>query len=145
MSAVQRSSAEFPKSARLLKPTDFRFSSYRRFETPLFKILYGAGGSGRLGISLSKKVLRRATARNRVRRLLKESFRLCREDFASLDIHVIGLPALSGSWREIGREDVDAVFAALRRRAAHAPAVRPRSDNQTGITGIERASSLGSA
>lgn len=103
----------FPKSARLLKPADFRFRTYRRFESSHFKLLYSTEGTGRMGISISKKVLRRATARNRVRRLLKETFRHHRSSLTNSDVHVIGLSGLDKVWREISRADVDGVFQEL--------------------------------
>jgi len=110
MIAVSRSSVTFPKSARLLRPADFRFKSYRRYDTRYFKLLTCAEGTGRIGISISKKVLRRAVARNRVRRLIKEAFRHQRVALANFDVHLIGLPALSDAWRELTRADLDAVF-----------------------------------
>jgi ribonuclease P protein component len=113
MSLAQASSACFPKSARLLKPADFRFRSYRRFESPLFKFLYSNEGTGRMGISISKKVLRRATARNRVRRLLKETFRHHRSALNNSDVHVIGLPGLEKVWRDLSRGDIESVFGEL--------------------------------
>lgn len=111
--SLAQTSVSFPKSARLLKPADFRFRSYRRFDTPLFKFLYSSDGTGRMGISISKKVLRRATARNRIRRLLKETFRHHRSALNNSDVHVIGLPGLTKVWRDLSREDINGVFEEL--------------------------------
>lgn len=97
----------FPKSARLLTHRDFKFFPYRRLQTDLFTFIYSTQGSGRVGISISKKVLRRAVARNRVRRLIREVFRHRQADFQKADLHVIGGPALGQAWRELKREDVE--------------------------------------
>ena len=113
MSLAVRIPVNFPKSARLLKPADFRFRSYRRFDSSNFKFLYSTEGTGRMGVSISKKVLRRATARNRVRRLLKESFRHYRSALQHSDVHVIGLSGLDKVWRDLTRADIDDVFEGL--------------------------------
>ena len=100
----------FPKSARLLKSRDFRFRPYKRFQTESFTFLFTQKGQGRLGVSISKKVLRRSVARNRVRRLLKEVFRSKLVDLKECDLHVIGAPALTKSWRALRRGDVEGQF-----------------------------------
>ena len=100
----------FPKSARLLKSRDFKFTKYRRYQADWFGFTYQLGGKGRLGVSISKKILRNATARNRVRRLLKESFRGLRaragEESLRVDLHVVALQPLKTVWRTLGKEDV---------------------------------------
>jgi len=47
-------------------------------------------GHGRLGIIVSKKVSKKATERNRIRRLVKEAYRLNQDKFLHTDILVIG-------------------------------------------------------
>ncbi len=103
-------SAKFPKSSRLLKKRDFKFTDYRRVQTDCFGFVYQKNGHGRLGISISKKVLRNAAARARVRRLLREVFRLRYSDFRGLDVHVIGLNRLLPLWREMKLIDVEMRF-----------------------------------
>ena len=102
--------ASFPKSARLLKSRDFRFSSYRRYRSEHFLFVYASEGSGRLGVSISKKVLKHATARNRVRRLIRETFRRQREQLTGVDLHVIAQPALKESWANLKQADVQNQF-----------------------------------
>jgi ribonuclease P protein component len=43
----------------------------------------------RLGTAVAKKILRRAVDRNRVKRLIRESFRLRQHDLAGLDLVVM--------------------------------------------------------
>lgn len=49
----------------------------------------------RLGLAISKKHCRAATARNRIKRVVRESFRLNQAMLAGLDIVVINQPAAS--------------------------------------------------
>jgi len=71
--------AGFPREARLTKPSDFK----RVFDKPFvssdrfFKILAkpGAAECWRLGMAVSRQIDKRATARNRIKRIVRESFR----------------------------------------------------------------------
>jgi ribonuclease P protein component len=47
----------------------------------------------RLGLAISKKHCRKATARNRIKRVVRESFRHHQTELAGLDIVVINQPA----------------------------------------------------
>ncbi len=52
---------------------------------------------GRLGLAVSKKVSMRALDRNRIKRHVRESFRLCQGNLAGLDIVVMANPAAKQS------------------------------------------------
>lgn len=73
------SSARLRKRARLLKAIEFRrvfdepIKSSDRFFTVLAR--QNAQGSPRLGLAISKKNARHAVTRNRIKRLIRESFR----------------------------------------------------------------------
>lgn len=69
--------------------------------------LLGAQGKGRLGISLSKRVLKSAVARNRMRRLIREVFRKNLGYFEGKDVNVLGLAELSKNWRSLSYSDVE--------------------------------------
>jgi ribonuclease P protein component len=47
----------------------------------------------RLGLAISKKHCRQATGRNRIKRIVRESFRQHQADIAGLDVVVINQPA----------------------------------------------------
>lgn len=94
----------FPRTARLTRPRDFQ----RVFQQPLasgdryFKVLArkGDGADARLGMAVSRKVDRRASVRNRIKRVIRESFRHrfggCRAPAATgpgLDFVVLPRPA----------------------------------------------------
>jgi len=58
--------------------------------------------TARLGLAISKKHCRAATARNKIKRIVRESFRQHQAKLAGLDIVVINQPAASmGSNRQL--------------------------------------------
>jgi ribonuclease P protein component len=111
------SSAGLPRDARLRRPGDFaalRTSSGRaggrcfhmRFRENEF-------GHARLGLAISKRVSKRAVERNRIKRLLRESFRRVRHQLPAVDMMVMareqaaGVPGpqllteLDGLWKKL--------------------------------------------
>ena len=87
----------FPPSARLLRPEDYR----RVFDTPAFKVSSAAflllaqhsdTSNSRVGIIVAKKHVRRAIRRNRIKRLIREQFRLNRPS-PNLDLVVLARSA----------------------------------------------------
>ena len=69
----------FNKTQRLLtkKDYDFVFQRARKIVTGEFIVLYRANNlsHARLGLAISKKMVAKAHDRNRIKRLLRESFR----------------------------------------------------------------------
>lgn len=112
---------KFSKSSRLLKQKDFRFRPFRKFTSKNFCFIFQTTGTGRLGISISKKVLKRATARNRVRRLLREAFRKNKAAFRGYDIHIIGLAPLTESWEALNLGDVRDEFERFHQKTKSKP------------------------
>ncbi len=101
--------ARFRWSQRLKTRAEFDrvFRRGTRLEGRLFALIVAANGSGqdRLGLAISRRV-GGAVARNRARRLLRESFRrletACRP---AVDIVAVGKPALADSSQpEVDRE-----------------------------------------
>ena len=60
----------------------------------MFTVLCRANqaGTARLGLAISKKHSRRATARNRIKRIIRESFRHHSAELEGLDIIVMNAP-----------------------------------------------------
>ncbi len=85
--------ARFQKCARLLKAEEFS----RVFDRPLrsrdrfFIVLArdNANAAPRLGLAISKKHARRAVSRNRIKRIIRESFRRHRVNLANADYVVM--------------------------------------------------------
>ncbi|MGO1232276.1 MAG: ribonuclease P protein component [Marinobacter sp.] len=89
----------FPKSHRLLKPSDYS----KVFDDVALKVPHrnflilatpNDRGHARIGLIFSKKNLRLAVQRNRIKRQVRETFRL-QQDLPSLDIIVLGRQGLS--------------------------------------------------
>jgi len=111
----------YPRQLRLLTAGDYR----RVFETAAFKI-HGKGlmalaspnerDHPRLGLIFSKKNVRRAVDRNRLKRIVRESIRLQQHRLPSVDIVVLARRGvheldnatvhrqLHGMWRRLERE-----------------------------------------
>lgn len=82
----------FPREARLLKASEFRavFRTGRRARAGLLHARLRPNGKrrARLGLAVSRKAARTAVVRNRVRRQLRESFRVNQHRLAGLDVVV---------------------------------------------------------
>lgn len=104
----------FPKTKRLRKSREFVFSRFRKHQSENFLFVYSHQGSGRLGISIAKKVLKESVARNRVKRLVREAFRYQQASLSTVDLHVIGKAKLSQHWKNLKRCDVENEFTESR-------------------------------
>lgn len=82
----------FTKEDRLLRRADYlRLSTVaRKCHTPSFLVLCAPGPEGRrrIGITVSRKV-GSAVTRNRIKRLVREYYRLHKTLFPSFDVNVI--------------------------------------------------------
>lgn len=66
-----------------------------RVKNPYFLIFAQNNGKtiGRLGLVVSRKVSARAVERNRIKRLIRESYRTCAADLSGLDVVVLARQA----------------------------------------------------
>ncbi|MCC2616926.1 ribonuclease P protein component [Aestuariibacter halophilus] len=84
----------FSRELRLLTPSHFEsvFTNATPAVSPTLTLLGTANQleHPRLGITLSKKRVRKACQRNRIKRLIRESFRHQQHQLPSIDIIVIG-------------------------------------------------------
>ncbi|MFV2035764.1 MAG: ribonuclease P protein component [Halocynthiibacter sp.] len=91
----------FRKKNRLLNAAAYGrvFKKAARSRDKWFTVLCraNAGGVARLGLAISKKNCRAANDRNRLKRLIRESFRLNQAALAGLDVVVINQPAARNS------------------------------------------------
>jgi len=106
----QNNQTSFGRQARLLNAKDFQyvFDGSKRSSTGMLLVLYRPNdfGFSRLGLIVSKKCEKRAVGRNRLKRLIRESFRKNQEFIANLDVIVIARKGLA-------KEDNNKVFIDL--------------------------------
>lgn len=100
----------FPKTSRLLRPADYSgvFNDVQvRVPHRHFLILASPNDLGRprLGLIFSKRNLKHAVQRNRVKRLVRETFRH-RTDLGALDIVILGR-------QNLATQDNQSLFRAL--------------------------------
>jgi len=86
----------FPRHVRLLKPDEFSrvFKNPVRSSDRFFTILAVSSETthARLGLAISKKNAKRAVDRNRIKRLIRESFRLTQLSLPAIDLVVMAKP-----------------------------------------------------
>gem|GEM_PF-758465 len=90
MKEVDGNNQRFPRSARLLSSAEFQhvFRKPKKFHSRFFSLFVACGSQShsRLGLAVSKKSLPKAVSRNRVKRVVRESFRKNQWQFCSLDV-----------------------------------------------------------
>ncbi|MEE9334763.1 MAG: ribonuclease P protein component [Granulosicoccaceae bacterium] len=110
-------SLAFPRTVRLLTPADFGqvFKRNKRASNHHWIVLAHRGLSpvARIGMAIAKKKAKRAVDRNRIKRVLRESFREQQRALAGLDVVVLNKPsAAAANSREL-RASIDAIWAEL--------------------------------
>lgn len=87
----------FKKQQRLLKKIDYDhvFEQAKKIVTNEFILLYRENNLGyaRLGLALSKKMIAKAHDRNRIKRILRESFR--QMSLAAVDMIFLARPGVA--------------------------------------------------
>ncbi len=88
--------AGFPRHVRVRVRADFDrvFADAKRTASPLLAVhLLREPGPARLGLAVSRKVDRRAVGRNRIKRVLRDAFRLLQPRLAPGSYVVVARPA----------------------------------------------------
>lgn len=82
--------AGLPRESRIRRASDFAAmrDASGRLGGRCFSVRYRANelGHARLGLAISKRVSKRAVDRNRIKRLVRESFRRVRHDLPPVDL-----------------------------------------------------------
>lgn len=120
------SACAFSKSSRLCTPTDYqRVFQHAQFKVSSKAILIlaipNALNQPRLGLVLAKKNIRLAVQRNRLKRLIRESFRLRQHDIPALDIVVLARRGLDQKENSIIHAEFNTLWNNLLKRANTAP------------------------
>ena len=101
--------ASFPRDARLLQPDEFQrvFKENERARTDSLLVMArpNAFGQARLGMIVAKRLLPRAVDRNRVKRCVRETFRLQRGDLPACDfvIRLVAKPVAGKEAHQLAR------------------------------------------
>ncbi|HBS42015.1 MAG TPA: ribonuclease P protein component [Oceanospirillales bacterium] len=110
----------FRKTSRLLRPSEFRNvfdQTALRGSTSQLLVLATPNTleKPRIGFVLAKKQLKRAVDRNRVKRLIRESFRLHQHDLANHDFVILARSGILELDNQQIREMIDGLWFRLRR------------------------------
>lgn len=91
--------SHLPKDRKLNQAVQFAavFREGKKHRCQYFTLIGKPNGLGyaRLGMVVAKKVVRLATARNRIKRLLRESFRLNQHLIGSVDVVLVAHPDIN--------------------------------------------------
>lgn len=91
--SVEAGAYRFPRSARLLSGSDYQrvMRGSERVHTAnlMLAVKANPGGEARLGLAVSRKRVRLAHERNRIKRLAREHFRLSRAQMPGMDVVVL--------------------------------------------------------
>jgi len=114
------SETSFPRSARVLKPAEFKRvfdNTELRSSSPHLLVLAASNeqDQARLGFVLAKKQIKRAVDRNRIKRLIRESFRHHQTKMTSLDFVVLARSGLAELDNQQIREMIDGLWFRLKR------------------------------
>ncbi|MEL7022547.1 MAG: ribonuclease P protein component [Pseudomonadota bacterium] len=113
----------FDRSKRLLTPHQFKrvFQKSRRFQDELLtlRVRYHDGSTARLGLAIAKKHARLAVQRNRIKRHVREAFRLAHTDLAVGDYVILNRPVAARATAKALRQSAAALFEAAGRRKTH--------------------------
>ncbi len=89
---LQPATYRFSKCDRLLSAKQFQAvfdAPIKKIHTPHLLLFISHSSQPRLGLAITKKKLKNATERNRLKRLTRESFRLARPEIAAVDMILI--------------------------------------------------------
>jgi ribonuclease P protein component len=104
----------FPATRRVLRKTDFEnaYRRGRRFGDSFFSFAVCPNGADgpRLGLAVGAKLIGNAVARNRLRRIIRESFRLAQHQLPATDIIVGPRAAARGAPAERIRQSLDGLW-----------------------------------
>ncbi len=116
----------YGKQLRLLSARDYGpvfDKAEAKISRPVFLILarYTGRQNPRLGLVISKKNARRAVDRNRIKRLVRESFRQQQHELPNWDIVFLARRGIAQQNHELFSSELDKAWHTLSKRANQAP------------------------
>lgn len=101
-----------PRTARLLSGAQFKavFAARRSCGNEFFRVHHAPSDQARLGMAVSRRVSKRAVDRNRIRRQIRESFRLRRESLEARDYVVVARSAARQADRRVLRDKLEQLW-----------------------------------
>ena len=131
------SDAGLPREARLRRPGEFAAlrTSSGRAGGRCFHMRYrdNALGNARLGLAISKRVSKRAVERNRIKRLVRESFRRVRHRLPAVDLMVMAREQAAGVPGPELLRDLDGLWEKLMATRADVAGPLKRADDTATI------------
>ncbi len=106
-----------PRRRRVRASADFSrgFAEGQRLGGRFFRLHWrSAEGDARLGLAVSRKVDTRAVERNRIKRIVRDSFRLSAATLPSGDVLLVARREASGATSADLRRDLDSLWRRLR-------------------------------
>lgn len=104
----------FSRELRLLTPEQFKFVFQQPFRasSPEITILARQNhlGHPRLGLAVAKKHLKRANARNRIKRITRESFRLLQRELPPYDFVLVVRSGIGSLDKKMFRQTLEKLW-----------------------------------
>jgi ribonuclease P protein component len=109
--------ARFSRRARLLKPSDFKaaFENGKREQMGLFSAVVcdSKSGQARLGLAVARKAVAEAHDRNRIKRHIRENFRLNQHRLPIVDLVILPRTAAGRASAVELREQLEKLWTRL--------------------------------
>ena len=126
-----------PRTARLLRPDDFGALRRcgKRVSSRHFQCEYrpNEAQTARLGMAVSRRVSKLAVVRNRIRRQIRESFRLRRPGLPACDILIIARTSTADLANAVLREELEHLWRKLIAQAASEAARAAQGPSAPGL------------
>jgi ribonuclease P protein component len=111
----------YDKSCRLLDKADYAhlFNKGLRNHGKFFLVIFciSKPGTARLGIAVSRKVSKKAVVRNRIKRQIRESFRLNKNLLSGMDCVVVAKISAATAEKQVLRSSLDANWRKISKNA----------------------------
>jgi ribonuclease P protein component len=115
----------FPPRRRLRRKSEYdaAYARGRRFADAYFAVVARANGLGcaRLGLAIATKAAGNSVERNRVRRVIREAFRLRQHDLPAVDLVVSARGAVAGAENAVLHASLETLWDKVTQQCASSP------------------------